>query len=71
MLDIKILRRITEHPVFYIAYPEENIFDVVNVGLNVVVSFPTEVYLSLDENKAFSSSDTIYALGIGIVTVWE
>lgn len=38
--------------------------DLAELGLNVVVSFPTEVNLSLDENKAFSGSDAIYAFGI-------
>lgn len=38
--------------------------DLAELGLNVVVSFPTEVSLSLDEDKAFSGSDVIYAFGI-------
>ena len=38
--------------------------DLAELGLNVVVSIPTEVNLSLDENKAFSGSDEIYAFGI-------
>ena len=38
--------------------------DLAELGLNVVVSFPTEINLSLDENKAFSGSDVIYAFGI-------
>lgn len=38
--------------------------DLAELGLNVVVSFPTEINLSLDDNKAFSGSDVIYAFGI-------
>lgn len=38
--------------------------DLAELGLNVVVSFPTEINLSLDENRAFSGSDMIYAFGI-------
>lgn len=38
--------------------------DLAALGLNVVVSIPTEVALSLDEDKAFSGSDVIYAYGI-------
>lgn len=38
--------------------------DLAELGLNVIVSFPTEISLSLDENKAFSGSDVIYAYGI-------
>lgn len=38
--------------------------DLAELGLNVVVSFPTEINLSLDENKAFSGADMIYAFGI-------
>lgn len=38
--------------------------DLAELGLNVVVSFPTEINLSLDDNKAFTGSDVIYAFGI-------
>ena len=38
--------------------------DLAELGLNVIVSFPTEISLSLDENKAFSGLDVIYAYGI-------
>ena len=38
--------------------------DLAELGLNVVVSFPVEVALTLDENKAFSGSGTVYAYGI-------
>lgn len=38
--------------------------DLAELGLNVIVSFPAEIALSLDENKAFSGSDKIYAYGI-------
>ena len=38
--------------------------DLTELGLNVVVSFPVEVALSLDEDKAFSGSGNIYAYGI-------
>ena len=38
--------------------------DLTELGLNVVVSFPVEVALLLDENKAFSGTGTVYAYGI-------
>ncbi len=38
--------------------------DLAELGLNVVVSFPVEVALSLDEDKAFSGAGTVYAYGI-------
>lgn len=40
---------------------QENLSDL---GLNVVVSFPTELALTLDGTKAFSGSEKIYAYGI-------
>ena len=40
---------------------QENLSDL---GLNVVVSFPTELALTLDGMKAFSGSEKIYAYGI-------
>lgn len=38
--------------------------DLTELGLNVVVSFPVEVVLTLDEDKAFSGAGTVYAYGI-------
>lgn len=38
--------------------------DLTELGLNVVVSFPAEIMLSIDGNKAFSGSDKVYAYGI-------
>ena len=38
--------------------------DLAELGLNVVVSFPAEITLSIDGNKAFSGSDKVYAYGI-------
>lgn len=38
--------------------------DLAELGLNVVVSFPVEVALTLDEDKAFSGAGTVYAYGI-------
>ena len=38
--------------------------DLTELGLNVVVSFPVEVALTLDEDKAFSGAGTVYAYGI-------
>ena len=38
--------------------------DLAELGLNVVVSFPVEVALTLDEDKAFSGVGTVYAYGI-------
>ena len=39
--------------------------DLEDLGLNVVVSFPTEVALALDKGtKSFKGSDSIYAYGI-------
>lgn len=38
--------------------------DLAELGLNVVVSFPVEVALSLNEDKAFSGAGTVYAYGI-------
>lgn len=38
--------------------------DLEELGLNVVVSFPVEVALTLDEDKAFSGAGTVYAYGI-------
>lgn len=38
--------------------------DLVALGLNVVVSFPVEIALSIDEDKAFSGSEKVYAYGI-------
>lgn len=38
--------------------------DLAELGLNVVVSFPVEVALALDEDKAFSGAGTVYAYGI-------
>ena len=38
--------------------------DLEELGLNVVVSFPVEVALTLDEEKAFSGVGTVYAYGI-------
>lgn len=40
---------------------QENLADL---GLNVVVSFPAELALTLDGTKAFSGTDKIYAYGI-------
>ena len=40
---------------------QENLADL---GLNVVVSFPAELALTLDGTKAFSGSEKIYAYGI-------
>ena len=38
--------------------------DLAELGLNVVVSFPVEITLSIDGTKAFSGSDKVYAYGI-------
>lgn len=38
--------------------------DLTELGLNVVVSFPVEVALTLDEDKAFSGAGSVYAYGI-------
>uniref|UniRef100_UPI004057098A hypothetical protein n=1 Tax=Agathobacter sp. TaxID=2021311 RepID=UPI004057098A len=38
--------------------------DLTELGLNVVVSFPVEIALTLDEDKAFSGAGTVYAYGI-------
>ena len=38
--------------------------DITELELNVMVSFPVEVELTLDEDKAFSGTGTIYAYGI-------
>ena len=38
--------------------------DLTELGLNVVVSFPVEVALTLDEDKAFSGTGSVYAYGI-------
>lgn len=38
--------------------------DLAELGLNVVVSFPAEITLSIDGNKAFSGSNRVYAYGI-------
>lgn len=38
--------------------------ELAELGLNVIISIPAEIALSLDENKAFSGSDKIYAYGI-------
>lgn len=38
--------------------------DLAELGLNVVVSFPAEITLSIDGNKAFTGSDKVYAYGI-------
>lgn len=38
--------------------------DLAQLGLNVVVSFPVEIILSIDGSKAFSGSDKVYAYGI-------
>lgn len=38
--------------------------DLAELGLNVVVSFPAEITLSIDGSKAFSGSDKVYAYGI-------
>ncbi len=38
--------------------------DLAELGLNVIVSFPAEIALSLDASKDFSGSDQIYAYGI-------
>lgn len=38
--------------------------DLAQLGLNVVVSFPVEIILSMDGTKAFSGSDKVYAYGI-------
>lgn len=38
--------------------------DLAELGMNVVVSIPTEIALSLNGNKEFTGSDKIYAYGI-------
>ena len=38
--------------------------DLAELGLNVVISFPAEIILSIDGNKAFSGSEKVYAYGI-------
>ena len=38
--------------------------DLAELGLNVVVSFPAEITLSMDGDKAFTGSDKVYAYGI-------
>lgn len=38
--------------------------ELTELGLNVVVSFPVEIALTLDEDHAFSGTGTVYAYGI-------
>ena len=38
--------------------------DLTELGLNVVVSFPVEIALTLDEDHAFSGAGMVYAYGI-------
>ena len=38
--------------------------DLTQLGLNVVVSFPVEIALTLDEDHAFSGAGMVYAYGI-------
>lgn len=38
--------------------------ELADLGLNLIVSFPTEIALSLNEDKEFVGSDKIYAYGI-------
>ena len=38
--------------------------DLTQLGLNVVVSFPLEIALTLDEDHAFSGAGMVYAYGI-------